>query len=86
MNKGSKCFMVDHEKSNTRVSEFDSAHREADQKIPMHTVYVSQNTNGSICVVAEDTDIYLSLISISHLISSPLFFRQGKARDKDGVV
>ena len=65
--------MVDHEKSNTRVSEFDSAHREADQKIPMHTVYVSQNTNGSICVVAEDTDIYLSLISISHLISSPLF-------------
>ena len=86
VNKGSDCYMIDHGANCVRAPEFDSSHREADQKIPMHAVYVGQNSNEAVCVVAEDTDIYLSLITISHLVSSPLYFRQGKSKDKDGIL
>ena len=51
----------------------------------MHAVYAGQNSNETVCVVADDSDIYLSLINISHHVSSHLYFRQGKAKDKDGT-
>ena len=48
----------------------------------MHTVHVDQENNDTVWVVADNTDIYLKLINISHLIRSRL---QGKTKDKDGV-
>ena len=86
VNKGSECFFIDHGNNCTRISELDSSHRGADQKIPMHAVYAGQQNNDTVCVVAEDTDIYLSLISVSHLVPSNLYFRQGKTKDKNGIT
>ena len=40
----------------------------------------------TICIVADDTDIYLSLIHISHEIKSSVFFGQGNVNDKDGIT
>ena len=86
VNKGSECFLVTENGSNwARIPELNSTHREADQKIPMHAVYAGQNSNETVCVVADDMDIYLSLINISHHVSSHLYFRQGKAKDKVGI-
>ena len=52
----------------------------------MHTVYADSRPEDTICIVADDTDIYLSLIHISHEIKSNVFFRQGKVNDKDGIT
>ena len=54
-------------------------------KIPMHAVYVGRGNNDTVCVVADDTDIYLSLVIISHHIRSHFYFRQEKTKDKDEV-
>ena len=51
----------------------------------MHAVYVGRENNDAVCIVANDTDIYLSLINIPHHVHSHLYFRQGKTKDKDGV-
>ena len=85
INKGSVCYIV---KDNIcqRIPELDSKHREADQKIPFHVVYAGKNSEETICVVADDSDIYFSLIYISSHVQSNLYFRQGKAKDKDGIT
>ena len=36
-------------------------------------------------MITDDTDIYLSLINIAHLVRSCLHFRQGKTKDKEGI-
>ena len=51
----------------------------------MYAVYVGLGNNNTVCVVADDADIYLSLINISHHIRCHLYFRQGKPKGKDGV-
>ena len=60
-------------------------HREVDQKISMHAVYVDGENSDTVCVVADDTDIQLSLINISHHIRSHLLFLQGKTKYKNEV-
>ena len=52
----------------------------------MHSVYVGSRPEDTICIVADDTDIYLSLIHISHEIKSSVFFGQGNVNDKDGIT
>ena len=85
VNQGSECFYIEHGNECVRFRELDSSHRKTGQKIPMHTNYVGRENNDTVCVVADDTDIYLSLISISHHIRSHLYFCQRKTNDKDGV-
>lgn len=86
VNRGSECFFIDHGTKCIRMPELDSPYREADQKIPMHAVYAGRQNSDTVCIIAEDTDIYLSLISISHLVQSNLIFRQGKTKDRDGIT
>ena len=74
VNEGSESFYMEHDNDYVRYPEFDSLHREADQKIAMHTVYVGGENNDTVCVVADDTDIYLRLTNISHHIRSHLYF------------
>ena len=50
----------------------------------MHAVYAGSQPEDTICIVTDDTEIYLSLIHISHEIKSNVFFRQDKVNDKDG--
>ena len=64
----------------------DSSHHEADQVIPLHAVYAGSRPEDTICIVADDTDIYLSVIHTSHEIKSNVFFRQGKVNDEDGIT
>ena len=51
----------------------------------MQTVSVGRENNVTVCIVVDDTNIYLRLISISHQIWSHLYFQHGKTKDKDGV-
>ena len=65
VNKGSDCYVVDHGNDSASKPELYSSHREADQKNPLHVVYAGQRTNDAVCVVADDTDIFLSLTGLS---------------------
>ena len=78
-------FFKEHGSDCVCFPELDSLHMEADQKITIHAVYVGRENNYTVCVAVDDTDIYLSLINISHYIRSHLCFRQGETKDKDEV-
>ena len=69
-----------------RIPELDSWQGETDQKIPMHVVYAGQDSSNKVYVIADDTDIYLSLINMAHLVKPCLCFRQGKTKDKEGIT
>ena len=43
-----------------------SSNGEADQIIPLHAVYAGSRPENTICIVADNTDIYLSLTHFSH--------------------
>ena len=46
VNQGFECFFVENGSNCVRFPEPDFSHREADQKIPMHAVYVGlENSN-----------------------------------------
>ena len=84
VNKGSECFFIDHGNNCTRISELDSSHREADQKIPMHAVYAGQQNNDTVCVVAR---IQISTLawSVYHISFHQIFiFIKAKQRTKMG--
>ena len=66
-----------------RFPDLDSNHREADQMIPMHSVYAGSSPANTICVVSDDSDIYLSLLTVSYLMPTTVYFDQGKASNKD---
>ena len=86
VNQTSQCFFVNQTNNCEYIPELDSSHREADQKITMHVVYAGQGSRNKVCMIADDTDIYLSLINIANLVKSCLYFRQGKTKDKDGIT
>ena len=84
VNRGNNCYFRQTNGTWIPFSILDSSHREIDLAIPLHSVYAGSWPEDTICVAADDTDIYLSLIHISHEIKSNVFFRQGKVNDKDG--
>ena len=86
INNGNECFLKYSNNNFIRFEELDSMHREADQKIPMHAVYAGKSSDDTIIVVSDDTDVCLSLLYVSHLINSKLYFRQGKVKDKNGIT
>ena len=85
INKQNSCYIKERNQAPREFEQLHSTHREADQKIPMHTVFAGTSDEESVCVVADDTDIYLSLLFIAPQIKSKLYFRQGKSRDKTGI-
>ena len=52
----------------------------------MHVVYAGQDSSNKVCVTADDTNMYLSLVGIAHLVKSCLYIRQGKTKDKKGIT
>ena len=85
INKQDKCYLKATNQAPRECENLLSKHREADQKIPMHAVFAGASEEDSICVVADDSDIYLSLLHMSSKIKSKLYFRQGKTKDKRGI-
>ena len=81
-NRGNDCYFRHNNGTWIPFPILDSSHREADQVIPLHSVYVGPRPEDMICIVADDTDIYLSLIHISHKIKSSVFFEQGSVSNK----
>ena len=59
-----------------REVESNSTHREADHRLALHAKFASC-PRGSICVVADNTDIYILLLHIASRSMSTLYFRQG---------
>ena len=86
VNRGNDCYIGQNNGTWIPFPILDSSHLEADQVIQLHAVYAGSRPEDTICIVADDTDIYLSLIHISHEMKSNVFFRQGKVNDKDGIT
>ena len=84
-NKENICYVKEINQTPKECEDLHSTHREADQKIPMHVVFGGRSAEENICAVADDSDIYLSLLQISSQVASNLYFRQGKAKDKNGI-
>ena len=59
-----------------RFEELDSQHKEADQKIPMHALFAGQSSEDTVCMISDDTDVYLSLLYVSHCINAKVYFRR----------
>ena len=86
VNKEIECFNKPIGSTKVRCPGLDSTHREADQMIPMHAVSAGGCADDTICVLADDSDIFISLLYVSHLIPSKLYFRQGKSSEKKGIT
>ena len=65
------------------VEELNSTHREADHRLALHAKFASC-PSGSVCVVADDTDVYILLLHIASRCTSTLYFRQGI--QKNGIT
>ena len=60
----------------TSVEVLFSNHREADQKIPNHVLFTI-SPESSVCVISDDTDIYILMLYIAKHCDGNLYFRQG---------
>ena len=85
VNNQSVCYLKSLDHAWSEFEPLNSTHRVADQKIPMHAVFAGSSKEKAVCVIADDTDIYISLLFVATHIKSKLYFRQGKVRDKNGI-
>ena len=87
--KGNQCYQSTVEVPNNAVEvpELKSNHREADPRITLHTVFASLTDESSaVCVVADDTDIYILLLYVPQYCSGKVYFRQGTGSSNDGIT
>ena len=50
------------------------SHKDADQKLPMDAAYASQLHKKPICVVADDTDVFIRLLFVAQHFENTVFF------------
>ena len=84
VNQKSQCFFVNQTNNCVSIPEISFLHREAYQKIPMHALYVGQDSSNEVFVIADDTDIYLSMINIAYRVKSCLYFSTRKNQRQRG--
>ena len=65
--------------------ELFSIHREADHRLAFHEK-CSADSGDSICVVADDTDVYILLLFISNQANGTIYFQQGTSSSKQGIT
>ncbi len=84
--KGSQCMYLAKDSSLpvTEVPDLRSQHREADHRLAYHAVYAASKHSG-VCVVADDTDVFVLLLYVSAKCESSLFFRQGTSSSRGGI-
>ena len=63
-----------------------SSHREADYKLRMHAVYANQLHKRPLCVVADDTDVFILLLFVAQYFENTAFFCRRKSSDTDGIT
>ena len=66
VNRGNDCYFRQNNGTWIPFPTLGSSNGEADQVIPLHAVHAGSRPDDAICIVADNTDIYLSLTHISH--------------------
>ena len=70
-----------------QVPDIKSNHREADPRIALHTIFASSTDDSSaVCVVADDTDVYIPLLYVSQYCSGKVYFRKGTGSSNDEIT
>ena len=83
--KGQFCYSKKLHGTITSAEVLFSKHREADQKIPNHVLFAI-SPESSVCVVSDDTDIYILMLYIAKHCNGNLHFRQGTHSSKEGIM
>ena len=68
---------ADNKSSSRKVPELNSRHREAVPKLAFHAVYAA--SRHAVCVVADDTDVFILILFVAAQTNQKLYFRQGTA-------
>ena len=55
-------------------------------RLACHSIFAANSTGDSVCVVADDTDVFILLLYLSVKCHVTLYFRQGTNSSKDGVT
>ena len=73
-----KCFLKSPNEMAIEVPELQTKLTEADPRLALHAVHASKIfPYQSVCVVADDTDVYIILLSVAFQMKGTLLFRQG---------
>ena len=83
--KGQFCYSKKLHATITTVEVLFSNHREADQKISNHVLF-ALSPELSVCVVSDDTDIYILMLYIAKHCNENLYFRQGTHSSEEGIM
>ena len=86
VNNGNECYYKGIHEETKLSEELYSLYLEADPKIPVHAVYASRLDNKPVCVVVDDTDVFILLLFVARYFEWNVFFRQGKYSDKEGIT
>ena len=84
VNKGNQSYYKHMNENLVIFQDLCLSHKEIDQKIRMHAVYVSQLNKKPICVVADDTGAFILLVC-SLPFDNTVFFCHGKNSDTEGI-
>lgn len=55
-------------------------------RLASHCIYAAESTSKPVCIVAEDTDVYILLLHFSSLTKEKIYFRQGTKSSKAGIT
>ena len=83
--KGENCFRKNKNMSAVSITELASNHKEADQRIAYHAIYSSQHNN-NVCIVADDSDVYILCLFVAAYCKGIVYFRQGTQAGKQGIT
>ena len=76
--KGNKCVFKGTEVKVLEITDIQSKDKEADPRLAFHGVYASSlSPDKSICVVSDDTDVFIILLPIINNMKGTLYFQQG---------
>ena len=74
--KDGQCFHKQPTSSIVPIADLRSTHKEADHRIALHSVFASR-TGHAVCVVSDDTDVYVLLLFVSNNCYGHIYLRQG---------
>ena len=78
--KGNQCYhsIVKIPNNCVEVPDLKLNHREADPIISLHTVFASSaDESSAVCVIADNTEVYIMLLYVPQCSSEKVYFRQG---------
>ena len=83
--KGKNCFMKNLNESRVEISQLFSNDKEENHRLAFHVQYES-DLGRTVCVVADDSDIFILLLFTASQCQSTLYFRQGTNKSEDGIT